>query len=96
MDNLLHRYNRSLVQLREKEQSIVSMKKILSDTQGEDPIVSKYVPYLDNNMGETGTLATIVMDLNKVIIEVHKGNPNSKHFDINQYSKYQVIDYSAF
>ena len=32
MDNSLHRYNRSLVQLREKEQSIVSMKKILSDT----------------------------------------------------------------
>jgi isopenicillin-N N-acyltransferase-like protein len=92
MENSLHRYNRSLVQLRENEQSIVTMKKILSDTQGEHPILSKYVPYLDNNMGETGTLATIVMDLNNGIFEVRKGNPNSKHFDINQYSKYQVID----
>ena len=40
------------------------------------------------NMGDTGTLATIVIDLNNGIFEVRKGNPNSKYFDINQYSKY--------
>ena len=72
MENSLHIYNRSLVQLREKEQSIVSIKKILSDTQGVDPILSKYVPYLDNNMGETGKLSTIVVDLNKFFIEARK------------------------
>ena len=90
-ENSLHRYNRSHEQLRENEQSIVSMKNILSDTQGEHPILSKYVPYLEKNMGDTGTLATIVMDLKNGTFEVRKGNPNSVQFDINQFSKYQVI-----
>jgi isopenicillin-N N-acyltransferase-like protein len=88
-ENSLHRYNRSHEQLRENEQTVVSMKNILSDTQGEHPILSKYVPYLDKNMGDTGTLATIVMDLKNATFEVRKGNPNSKHFDLNQFSKYQ-------
>ena len=84
----LHRYNRSLEQLRENEQTIFSMKNVLSDTQTQHPILSKDKPYLDKNMIDTGTLATIVMDLNNFTFEVCKGNPNSKHFDINQYSKY--------
>jgi hypothetical protein len=42
-------------------------------------------------MGDTGTLATIVMDLKNGTFEVRKGNPNSVQFDINQFSKYQVI-----
>ena len=88
-ENSLHRYNRSHEQLRENEQTVDSMKNILSDTQGEHPILSKYVPYLDKNMGDTGTLATIVMDLKNATFEVRKGNPNSKHFDINQFSQYQ-------
>jgi hypothetical protein len=54
----------------------------------QHPILSKDTPYLDKNMGDTVTLATIVMDLNNDIFEVRKGNPNSKHFEINQYSKY--------
>jgi isopenicillin-N N-acyltransferase-like protein len=88
-ENSLHRYNRSHEQLRENEQTVDSMKNILSDTQGEHPILSKYVPYLDKNMGDTGTLATIVMDLKNGTFEVRKGNPNSKHFDLNQFSIYQ-------
>ena len=64
------------------------MKNVLSDTQTQHPILSKEKPYLDKNMGDTGTLATIMMDLNNGIFEVRKGNPNSKYFDINQYSKY--------
>ena len=74
--------------MRENEQTIFSMKNVLSGTQTQHPILSKDKPYLDKNMGDTGTLATIVMDLNNGIFEVRKGNPNSKHFDINQYSKY--------
>ena len=66
------------------------MKNILIDTQMQHPILSKDTPYLDKNMGDTVMLATIVMDLNNGIFEVRKGSPNSKYFDINQYSKYQV------
>ena len=64
------------------------MKNVLSDTQMQHPILSKDKPYLDKNMGDTSTLTTIAMDLNKGVFDVRKGNPNSKHFDINQYSKY--------
>ena len=39
-------------------------------------------------MGDRVTLATIVMDANDDIFEVRKGNHDSKHFDINQYSKF--------
>jgi hypothetical protein len=64
----------------ENEQTIFSMKNVLSGTQTQHPILSKDKPYLDKNMGDTGTLATIVMDLNNGIFEVRKGNPNSKHY----------------
>ena len=60
--------------MRENEQTIVSMKNILIDTQMQHPILSKDTPYLDKNSGATVTLATIVMDLNNDIFEVHKGN----------------------
>ena len=55
------------------------MKNVLSGTQTQHPILSKDKPYLDKNMGDTGTLATIVIDLNNGIFEVRKGNPNSKY-----------------
>jgi len=92
MVNSLHRYNRTQEQLRENEQTVVSVKNILSDTQEVHSILSKYISSLDKNMGDTGTLATIVMDLKNGTFEVRKGNPNSKHFDINQFSTYQVIN----
>ena len=77
--------------MRENEQTIVSKKNILYDTQIQHPILSNYTPYLDKNKLDTGTLVTIMMDLNNSFFEVRKGNPNSKHFDSNQYSKYQVF-----
>ena len=47
--------------MRENEQAIFSIKNILSDTQTQHPILSKDKPYLDKNIVDTGTLATIVM-----------------------------------
>ena len=61
--------------MRGNEQTIFSVKNVLSDNQTQHPILSKDNPYLDKNTGDTGTLATIVMDLNNGIFEVRKGTP---------------------
>jgi isopenicillin-N N-acyltransferase-like protein len=68
------------------------IKKILSDqSRHKFNVLADYEPYLDDHMGLAGTLATIVMDLRKGVMEVRKGNPSMAGFEMDQFKTYRVL-----
>jgi isopenicillin-N N-acyltransferase-like protein len=73
------------------EYSIPEMISILSDrSKGEDSILAKKKLGTLGELGYTGTLATIVMDLEKRTMMVRKGNPSSPSFAIDEFTEFWI------
>lgn len=84
------RYNTVIKELRKVQDfSIQDMLSILSgQANGENSILAAYKPDTHLRMGYCGTLATIVMDLEKRTLKVRKGNPSSPSFSIDSFTQF--------
>lgn len=87
------RYNTVIQELRKVQDfSIQDMISILSDQSNEEnSILTAYKPDTKIGMGYCGTLATIVMDLEKRIIKVRKGNPSSPSFSVDSFTQFLIV-----
>lgn len=75
------RYERAKEMVVNIDPSILSIKKILSDsTNNELPICRPYVPHED--IGDSGTVTSIIMDLDKLEIHATPGNPIENDYKI--------------
>jgi len=74
--------------------SIYTPKKlieVLSDqTNGTKAILAKYKPDPEGLLGDYGTLATIIMDLQERTMLVRKGNPKNNAFSMNTFDEYRL------
>jgi isopenicillin-N N-acyltransferase-like protein len=74
-----------------KEFSASEMISILSDQSNrEHSILSNHEPHPIKAMGNCGTLATIIMDLENRTMKVRKGNPKSASFSIEDFKVYSI------
>lgn len=74
-----------------QEYSIAEMMAILSDrSKGTNSILSRNKPDTDEVLGDIGTLATIVMDLENRSMQVRKGNPTSPSFAIDDFTEFRL------
>jgi len=65
--------------------------EVLSDqTNGTKAILAKYKPDPDGLLGDYGTLATIIMDLQERTMLVRNGNPNNITFSMNAFDEYHL------
>jgi isopenicillin-N N-acyltransferase-like protein len=65
------------------------MIEILSDqSNGKNAILANYKPDPLEILGDYGTLATIIMDLQEQSILVRLGNPGNKDFDIYNFEEF--------
>lgn len=65
--------------------------EVLSDqTNRTNAILSKYKPDPDGLLGDYGTLATIIMNLQERTMLVRKGNPNNRTFSMNAFDEYRL------
>jgi hypothetical protein len=63
--------------------------EVLSDqTNGRNAILAKYKPDPQEMLGEYGTLATVVMDLEKRTMLVRNGNPKNLNFALDAFGEY--------
>jgi isopenicillin-N N-acyltransferase-like protein len=66
-----------------------TLKIIFSDqSNGIRSILAKYKPDLDDQLGDIGTLATIIMNLDDQKMIVRSGNPDNSAFSMNAYEEY--------
>ncbi|MCF8070571.1 MAG: C45 family peptidase [Desulfobacterales bacterium] len=71
--------------------SVESVKSLLSDqSHPEYNILADYEPYLDDYMGLSGTIATVIMEPGKGAMTVRKGNPSIAKFDMEGFKKYSI------
>jgi isopenicillin-N N-acyltransferase-like protein len=71
--------------------SIQEMISILTDqSHGQNSILAEYKPDTQIEMGNCGTLATIVMDLEKRTMKIRKGNPSSPSFSIDNFAEFNI------
>ena len=71
-------------------QSTDHFRKILSDqSNGKDAILASYKPDPEEMLGEYGTLATIIMDLETKTMQVRAGNPKDDFFSITSFEEYR-------
>ena len=69
------------IKLNIQKETVESMKSILLDQTSQDyPICSSYVP--DPDLGNSGTICTIIMDLKKLELHITRGNPLNHKFEI--------------
>jgi hypothetical protein len=87
------RYNTVIKELRKvQEFSTQDMISTLSgQANGENSILAAYKPDTHLRMGYCGTLATIVMDLEKRTLKVRKGNPSSPSFSIDSFTQFLIV-----
>ncbi len=75
------RYERANIMLAEVDPSIEDAKLILFDQSNPDlPICRKYV--FDEDLGNTGTICSIIMNLNKLEMNITRGNPFDNDFEL--------------
>jgi isopenicillin-N N-acyltransferase-like protein len=66
-----------------------AVTEVLSDrTNGKNAILASYKPDPIEMLGDYGTLATIVMDLNDRTMMLREGNPANQSFTIGAFEKY--------
>jgi len=71
--------------------STQQMISILSDNScGENSILASFKPSSQIEMGFSGTLATIVMDLENRSMKVRKGNPSSQSFSFDRFFEFFI------
>jgi isopenicillin-N N-acyltransferase-like protein len=64
---------------------------VFSDRTNENnSILAKYKPDLDDMLGEVGTLATIIMNLEERTMWIRTGNPNNSRFSVNAFEEYHL------
>ena len=87
--NSIARYKKAVEELSKVgEFSTQEMISILSDQSNEEnSILTAYKPDTQLGRGYCGTIATIVMDLEKRIMKVRKGNPSSPSFSIDSFTQ---------
>ena len=74
-----------------QEYSVAEMMAILSDrSKGTNSILSENKPDTFEVLGDIGTLATIVMDLENRSMQVRKGNPASPSFAIDDFTEFRL------
>jgi len=74
-----------------EEFSLQTLGSTLSDqTNAEHPILARYEPHSIQEMGNCGTLATLMMDLESKTMMVRKGNPSSPSFSIENFVEYHI------
>ena len=90
--NSITRYQTALSKLRHFERhTSESMAAILSDqSQRENSILCPYQVDIQIDMGYCGTVATLVMDLEKGVLMVRKGNPRSPSFNEDAFIHYSI------
>jgi isopenicillin-N N-acyltransferase-like protein len=88
--NSVTRHKTTTAQLKiSPEQTTNKLIKILSDqTNGGDAILASYKPDPMEMLGEYGTLATIIMDLENQSLFARNGNPKNKFFSLNSFVEY--------
>lgn len=75
------RYERASNMVVDIEPNIASIKQILSDkTNAELPICRKYIPH--EEIGNSGTVTSIIMDLERMEIHATRGNPFDNDYEI--------------
>jgi isopenicillin-N N-acyltransferase-like protein len=68
-----------------------TLMEVFSDQNNDTKsILAKYKPDPDDLLGEIGTLATIIMNLDQRTILVRRGNPDNSTFSINNFVEYQM------
>jgi len=90
--NSIARYKKAVKELSKVEEfTTQEMIAILSDQSNEEnSILNAYKPDTQIGMGYCGTLATIVMDLEKRTMKVRKGNPSSPLFSIDSFTQFHL------
>ena len=90
--NSIARYKKAVEELSKVEDfTTQEMISILSDQlNGDDSILAAYRPEPKIGMGTCGTLATIVMDLEKRSMKVRKGNPSSLSFSVDSFTEFLI------
>ena len=67
------------------------MIEILSDRSNlEYPILADFEPYSLEGMGNCGTLATVVMDLDNLCMKIRTGNPSSAGFSYDAFTNFKI------
>lgn len=74
------RYARATELTDQLEQNMESVKKLLGDTNNELPICRKYLPHED--IGDSGTVTAIIMNLEKGQIHATPGNPFENEYKV--------------
>jgi isopenicillin-N N-acyltransferase-like protein len=70
---------------------IEQIKQVLSDqSNGKYSILARYKPDPEGLLGEYGTLATIIMDLEGQTVYVRSGNPNNQDFNLDVFEVHQL------
>ena len=68
-----------------------TLMKVFSDqTNDTKAILAKYKPDPDDLLGDIGTLATIIMNLEERTLLVRTGNPDNSTFSMNDYTEYDL------
>ena len=81
------------IQILEKSSSFLpqTLMEVFSDQSNDTKsILAKYKPDPDELFGETGTLATIIMNLEDGIMLVRTGNPDNSTFSINDFEEHYL------
>ncbi len=91
-DDSFSRYTTAVKLLqRVDDYSAKALISILSDqTNNLNPILAPYEPHSIHEMGNCGTVATVVMDLENRTMMVRDGNPASKMFSMNVFVEYHL------
>ncbi len=90
--NSIARHKKALEEFSKLEHfSTQEMISILSDNScGESSIMASFKPAAQIEMGYSGTLATIVMDLENKSMKVRKGNPSSRFLNLNSFEDFII------
>jgi isopenicillin-N N-acyltransferase-like protein len=94
-ESFLNSYTRRNTAMKILENSSIYYPQTLMDvfsdqTNETNAILAKYKPDLDDMLGDVGTLATIIMDLEGRMMSVRTGNPNIRSFSMNAFVEYHL------
>ena len=81
------------IRILEKSSSFLpqTLMAVFSDQSNDtNSILARYKPDPDELLGEIGTLATIIMNLEDGIMLVRTGNPDNNSFSINDFDEYHL------
>jgi len=89
----LYRYNKAVEMGQTiSDYSSGEMIEILSDRSNlEHPILADFEPYSLEGMGNCGTLATIVMDIDNLCMHIRPGNPSSSVFAYDDFTRFNLV-----